>query len=68
MSGLLRNVEDQAKSLSTSDRARLLQTILESLHSDRVELEVECNREIARWIEAFDRGESITHPAEDVFA
>lgn len=68
MPGLLKKIEDEAISLSTSDRARLVQTILESLHADDAESAKAWTVEIDRRVEAFDRGELTTHPAEDVFA
>lgn len=67
MSASLKELEEVAKSLSSSDRARLVQTILESLHSDDPDVAGAWAREIGRRVEAFDRGELVAHPAEDVF-
>lgn len=68
MSASLKEVEEDAKSLSTSDRARLVQSILESLHSDDPDVAEAWAGEISRRVEAFDRGELVTHPAEEVLA
>ncbi len=68
MSASLEKVEVEAKSLSASDRARLVQTILESLHTDNPEVAEAWANEIGQRVDAFDRGELSTHSAEDVFA
>jgi len=65
MSALLQNIEDQARALSAEDRARLAESMLESLHTSIPEIE-------AAWAEervnAFDRGEIPAYSAEEVFA
>ena len=68
MSASLEKVEVEAKSLSTSDGARLVQTILESLHSDIPEVADAWAAEIGQRVDAYDRGELSTCADEDVFA
>ena len=64
----LSDLEQQARSLSPDDRARLAEVLLESLRSTLSDIEAAWNREIADRVAAYDRGELQTFPAEDVFA
>ena len=68
MSALLKGIEEQARALSAEDRAKLAESILESLHTPLLEIEVAWEEEIERRVAAFDRGEIPTYAAEDVFA
>ena len=61
MSGTLAGVEEQARRLPAEERARLAQ-------APWAEIEAAWEREIEARVEAFDRGESQTDSAEDVFA
>jgi putative addiction module component (TIGR02574 family) len=63
------DLEEQAKSLSPDDRARLAEVLLESLREKQLsEIEQAWNREIEQRVAPYDRGELQTFPAEDVFA
>jgi putative addiction module component (TIGR02574 family) len=64
----LKQMEEQARALSPDDRAKLAQSILESLHTPVAEIEAAWAVEIERRVAAFDRGEMQSYPAEDVFA
>jgi putative addiction module component (TIGR02574 family) len=64
----LKQLEEQARALSAEDRAKLAETLLESLHSPISEIENVWAEEIQQRIAAFDRGEISAYPAEDVFA
>ncbi len=69
MSELLSELEQQARSLSPDDRARLAELLLESLQGTPLpEVEAAWNREIEERVAAYDRGELPAVPAEDVFA
>ena len=69
MSDTLKELEAQARSLSPEERARLAQSLLESLRDAPVaEIEKAWDAEIAERVAAYDRGELPTFTAEDVFA
>jgi putative addiction module component (TIGR02574 family) len=69
MSALLAELEQQARTLSPEERAQLAEVLLESLHdSSMAEVEREWQREIELRVAAYDKGETQTYPAEDVFA
>jgi len=68
MSASLKQIEEQARALSAEDRARLAESMLESLNVPVSEVENAWSEEIERRIAAFDRGEIPSYPAEDVFA
>lgn len=68
MSATLKQIEDQARALTSEERARLVESLLESLHSPMAEIETAWADEIERRVAAFDRGEIPAYPAEDVFA
>lgn len=68
MSTSLKEIEEQARNLSAEERAKLAETMLESLHSPISEIEAAWAEEIERRVAAFDRGEIPSYPAEDVFA
>jgi putative addiction module component (TIGR02574 family) len=69
MSVTLAELEEQARKLPPEDRARLVEAMLETLQDGpSPELEDAWDREIAARIGAYERGESKTHAAEDVFA
>lgn len=66
---LLKEVEQQARALPAEERARLAETLLETLREPALaEIETAWNREIEERVAAYDRGELQTHAAEDVFA
>lgn len=68
MSASLKQIEEQARSLSAEDRAKLAESMLESLHAPVSEVEAAWADEIERRVAAFDRGEIPAYAAEDVFA
>lgn len=68
MSVSLKQIDEQAQKLSAEERAKLAESMLESLHSPLSEIEAEWADEIERRVAAFDRGEIPAYPAEDVFA
>ena len=64
MSALLKQIEDQALALSAEERAKLAQSMLESLHSPLADIEAAWADEIEQRVAAFDRGEIPSYPAE----
>lgn len=69
MSTTLKELAEQARSLSAEERAKLAELLLESLREEAVaEIEQAWDREIEERTAAYDRGELHTISAEDVFA
>lgn len=69
MSNTLKDLEEQAKSLSAEDRARLAEALIESLQdAPLLDIEEAWEREIEERAAAYDRGELQTVSAENVFA
>ena len=68
MPASLKEIDEQARALSAEERAKLAQTMLESLHPPLSEIEAAWAEEIEQRVAAFDRGEIPSYPAEDVFA
>ena len=69
MPDTLKELEAQARSLSPEERARLAESLLESLRDAPVaEIESAWDAEIAERVAAYDRGELPTFTAESVFA
>ena len=68
MSLTLHQIEEQARSLSAEDRAKLAEIILESLHTSIEEIEAAWSEEIALRINAFEKGDIPAYSAEQVFA
>jgi len=65
----LKELEQQARSLSPDERARLADVLLESLRdAPLAEIEATWDREIEQRVAAYDRGELETFSAESVFA
>lgn len=65
----LEEIEQQARSLTAEERAKLAETMLESLHAPiATDIESAWAREIEDRVAAFDRGETPAYAAEDVFA
>jgi putative addiction module component (TIGR02574 family) len=65
----LADLEDQARSLTPEERARLAEVLLESLQDTALsEIEAAWQREIEQRVAAYDRGELVTFSAEQVFA
>lgn len=68
MSASFKQIEDQARVLASEERAKLAESLLESLHSPLADIEKAWAEEVERRVAAFDRGEIPAYPAEDVFA
>jgi putative addiction module component (TIGR02574 family) len=69
MSDTLKELEAQARSLSPEERARLAESLLESLRdAPLAEIEKAWETEITERVAAYDRGELPTFTAESVFA
>lgn len=68
MSALLKQIEEQAQGLRAEERAKLAETMVESLHSSVSEVEEAWAEEVEKRVKAFDSGEIPSYPAEDVFA
>lgn len=68
MAASLKQIEEQARALSAEERAKLAESMLESLQTPVSEVEAAWAEEIERRVAAFDRGEMPTYAAEDVFA
>lgn len=68
MSASLKQIEEQARALSAEERAKLAESMLESLHTPVSDVEAAWEEEIERRVAAFDRGEIPSYSAEDVFA
>lgn len=67
MTATLKELEEQAQTLATEDRARLAETLLDSLQVPVGEIQTAWAEEIEERVAAFDAGESKTYAAEDVF-
>ena len=61
-------IEQQAQALAAEDRAKLAETLLESLQTPLSEIEAAWAQAIEQRIAEFDRGETQAYAAEDVFA
>lgn len=69
MSSRLEELEAQARSLPPEERARLAESLLESLRDAPIaEIESAWEREVSERVAAYDRGELPTFSAENVFA
>ena len=69
MPAILTEVEQQARTLSPEERARLAEVLLESLQEGALlEIETAWQQEIEDRVAAYDRGEVKTFSAEEVFA
>ncbi len=62
-------IEERARRLSAEERARLAELLLESLQGTPVaDVHAAWEVEISQRVAAFERGESTTYLAEEVFA
>lgn len=68
MAASFKEIEQQAQALAAEDRAKLAETLLESLQTPLSEIETAWSQEIEDRVAAFDRGETQAYAAEDVFA
>lgn len=65
----LAELEEQARQLPPEERARLADLLLETLQeTPSAEIEAAWDREIEARIAAYERGETKTYPADEVFA
>ena len=65
----LEEIEQQARRLTAEERAKLAETMLESLHGQiAADIEAAWASEIEDRVAAFERGETPAYAAEDVFA
>ena len=67
MAAMLKNIEEQVRSLSAEDRAMLAESMLESLHTSINDIEVAWAEETEDRVRAFDSGEIPSYSAEEVF-
>ena len=68
MATSLTRIEQQIRELPAEERAKLAESLLESLHTTHSNIEAAWDREIEDRVAAFDRGEMPAYAAEDVFA
>lgn len=68
MATSFKEIEQQAQALAAEDRAKLIETLLESLQAPLSEIETAWAQEVEERVAAFDRGETKAYAAEDVFA
>ena len=65
---LLKQLEEQARTLCPEERARLAEMMLESLQASTTEIDAAWEEEIAHRLDAVDSGLMPTHSAGAVFA
>jgi len=68
MQASFKQLEEQALSLNTEERAKLAEVMLESLNAPLAQIEKAWNNEIEQRVAAYDRGDIQTYSAEAVFA
>ena len=68
MSSFLHQIEEQARSLSAEDRAKLAEFMLDSLYTSIEEIEAAWSEEIDLRVDAFEKGDISAYLAEQVFA
>ena len=68
MNNSLKQIEEQALSLSPEERAKLAEFMLESLNEPLADIEAAWSHEIELRVAAYDRGDLSSYAAEDVFA
>lgn len=69
MASSLKEIEKQARALAAEERAKLAESLLESLQGPPLsDIENAWAREIEARVAAYDRGETPAYAAEDVFA
>ncbi len=69
MASSLKDLEKMARTLAAEERAQLAEALLEPLQASPLsDIETLWNREIEARVAAYDRGETQTYAAEDVFA
>jgi putative addiction module component (TIGR02574 family) len=69
MPSSLKDLKQMARALSAEERAQLAEALLASLQTPPLtDIETLWDREIEARVAAYDRGETQTYAAEDVFA
>jgi putative addiction module component (TIGR02574 family) len=68
MAASFQEIEQLAQALEAEDRAKLAETLLESLRTPLSEIETAWAQEIEERVAAFDPGETQAYAAEDVLA
>ena len=69
MAVTLVEIEAQARQLPAEERARLVEMLLDSLRQEPSgEIEAAWEAEVGERVATFDRGESTTYSADEVFA
>jgi len=69
MPASLKDVEQLARALAAEERAQLAESLFASLQVPPLsDIEPRWEREIEARVDAYDRGETQTYAAEDVFA
>ncbi len=69
MASSLKDLEQMARALAAEERAQLADSLLASLQVPPLsDIETSWDREIEARVAAYDRGETQTYAAEDVFA
>lgn len=68
MAASLHEIEQQAQKLKPEERAKLVETLIESLHTPVSEIEAAWKEEIEERVSAYERGEVQAISAEEVFA
>ena len=69
MTDLVVELVERSRTLSTQDRSRLVEMLLETLQEPVLsEIETAWDTEIRRRVAAYDRGEVQTFSADEVFA
>ena len=61
-------IEQQARQLKAEDRARLAESMLESVQAPVEEVEAEWKKEVEARLEAYEHGKMQSVSVEDVFA
>jgi 3-dehydroquinate dehydratase len=65
MSPLLKSIQEQAPALSAEHRARLAETMLESLQPSIADIEAAWSKETEERVNAFEQDEMSAHCAEE---
>lgn len=69
MATSLKEIEQQTRAFAAKERTKLAETFLEPAQTPSLsDIKAEWTREIEDRVAAFDRGETISYAAKDVFA
>jgi putative addiction module component (TIGR02574 family) len=68
MSPIFAEIESQARNLSSDERARLAELLLESIHEgENLQFKAVWSNELKNRVAAYERGEAQLYLAEEVF-